>query len=320
MLGFRCVALSCLLLAALGARAEEVAPVELLEQMAKAGQSLDYRGSFTYEHSSSMESFRILHWIEDGQVREYLEYLNGPPQFQHHLGRLDGCQTVGLRLLQGGEADAENAPAGNIEAHYDLHLREPERIAGRSAHMLEVRPRDELRYGYLLGIDRETGLLLKAVLIDEQQRVLERFQFADLELNPDIDNLRAQAQSLPQQSDRSGDCLSDLQQTPSRWAMGWLPAGFTYSGEKRLSDNTEMLMYTDGLASFSVFLQPLSGEPRIEGRAQRGATSAFMGQLAASDENPREQTYRVTVVGEIPVAVAEHLARGVSILEAGNDY
>lgn len=317
MLGFRCVALGCLLLAALSANAEEEAPAALLERMAKAGQSLNYRGSFTYEHSSSMESFRILHWIEEGQVREYLEYLNGPPQFQHHLGRLDGCQTVGLRLLQGGDTEDDNALTGSIEQHYQLHLREPERIAGRSAHMLEVRPRDELRYGYLLGIDQETGLLLKAVLIDEQQRVLERFQFADLDLSPDIDSLREQAQSLPEQSERSGDCMSDLQQTPSRWAMGWLPSGFTYSGERRLSDNIEMLMYTDGLASFSVFLQPQSGEPRVEGRAQRGATSAFMGQVAASDDNPGARPYRVTVVGEIPVAVAEHLARGVSILEAG---
>jgi len=314
------VALGCMLLAALSARAEEVAPADLLEQMAKAGQSLNYRGSFTYEHSSSMESFRILHWIEDGKVREYLEYLNGPPQFQHHLGRLDGCQTVGLRLLQGSEADSEGPTTGNIEEHYQLHLLEAERIAGRSAHILEVRPRDDFRYGYLLGIDRETGLLLKAVLIDEQQRVLERFQFADLDLSPDIDSLREQARSLPKQGDGSGDCMSDLQQTPSRWAMGWLPSGFTYSGEKRLADDIEMLMYTDGLASFSVFLQPHSGEQRVEGRAQRGATSAFMGQVTANDDNPTEQAYRVTVVGEIPVAVAEHLARGVSILEPGNDY
>ena len=32
--------------------------------------------------------------------------------------------------------------------------------------MLEVVPRDPYRYGYLLSIDRDTGLLLKSLLFD----------------------------------------------------------------------------------------------------------------------------------------------------------
>ncbi len=68
-----------------------------------------------------------------------------------------------------------------------------------------------------------------------------------------------------------------------------------------------MLMYTDGLASFSVFLQPLDSRTwNVEGRAQRGAISAFMGQLETG-----EAYYRVTVVGEIPGGVAEQLARSI---------
>lgn len=325
ILGFRCWALCCLLLASLSARAETPTPLEWLERMAEAGSALNYSGSFTYEHSASMESFRLVHWVDGDQTHEYLEYLNGPAQSHQRLGSLNDCRTVGLTLLQGGEG--ELGQSADIDQYYQLQFRGQERIAGRPAQMLEVRPRDQLRYGYLLGIDRDTGLLLKSVLVDEQQRVLERFQFVELDVDPDVESLKARLEEGDAIQRRPLDCAPELSRSPSRWTLNWVPPGFVYSGERLLADNIEMLMYTDGLASFSVFLQPVAEEPRVEGRAQRGATSAYMGRLVLEDESDSHDpdvrgrsdygdAYRVTVVGEIPVPVAEQLARGINTLEA----
>jgi hypothetical protein len=88
--------------------------------------------------------------------------------------------------------------------------------------------------------------------------------------------------------------------------LAWLPPGFIFSGQQQVRDSTEMLMYTDGLSAFSVFLEPVGGQLMVEGRAQRGATNAYMGRVARNG-----QEYRVTVVGEIPIAAAERVAAGL---------
>lgn len=302
--------LACLALisASWAAQSDSPDPLSVLQKMARAGQNLTYQGSFTYEHRNAMESFRVYRWVDQGNVHERLEYLNGPAGAAQQLGGPEGCQTTGNRLLS---ATASPETVAQLDRYYQLTIRGTDRIAGREALTLEVRPRDQLRYGYLLGVDRDTGLLLKALLVDEQQRLLERFQFVDLELNPDPETLREKAGMLPDEGSRCADINGG---EPARWTLNWLPPGFAYSGEKRLPNGIDMLMYTDGLASFSVFLQPVANEPGIEGRAQRGATSAYMGQLAANN-----QPYRVTVVGEIPGDVAEQLARGIDALPASGN-
>lgn len=296
-----CAVFVLLLLASSGAWASDDEPLALLQRMEQARQSLDYQGTFTYEHRSEMESFRVQHWVEGGEVRERLEYLNGPEGAVRQLGNPLLCQTTGYRLLHPNAAADDVA---RLDRFYQLTVRGEDRIAGRSVTIVEVRPRDQLRYGYLLGVDQETGLLLKSLLFDEHQRLLERFQFVELDLDPNVEQWELQTQ--PSQPEIE-DCVGTIRQEPARWELTWLPPGFVYSGERQLSDNISMLMYTDGLASFSVFLQPLNSRAlNVEGWAQRGAISAFMGQLETE-----EAYYRVTVVGEIPGGVAEQLARGI---------
>lgn len=283
-------------------------PLALLQRMEQARQTLQYQGTFTYEHRSEMESFRVQHWVEGGEVYERLEYLNGPEGAVRQLGDPVLCETTGYHLLY-PEASAEEV--SRLDHFYQLTVRGEDRIAGRTVTIVEVRPKDKFRYGYLLGLDQETGLLLKSLLFDEKQRLLERFQFVELDLAPEVSHWET---SLETAASDPGRCAGLSRGAPTRWELDWLPDGFVYSGERRLSDNITMLMYTDGLASFSVFLQPVDKEAlSVEGRAQRGAISAFMGQLDTG-----ESAYRVTVVGEVPGTVAEQLAHGVQASNHGS--
>jgi sigma-E factor negative regulatory protein RseB len=68
----------------------------------------------------------------------------------------------------------------------------------------------------------------------------------------------------------------------------------------------EMLMFTDGLATFSVFIEP-AVDTVPEGVAQRGATLAMM-----TGVEYQNKIYRVTIVGEIPVITAQRLAQGIT--------
>jgi sigma-E factor negative regulatory protein RseB len=62
----------------------------------------------------------------------------------------------------------------------------------------------------------------------------------------------------------------------------------------------EHIVLTDGLATVSVFLEPLGGaKPLLEGPAQMGAMNAF-GKVSSD--------YQVLVVGEVPQATVQMIA------------
>ncbi len=299
------IGLTALTLIGAFAKAEEITAHKLLNDLTQASEELHYTGTFTYQQGGSLESFKVFHWSDGDQQVERLEYLNGPErQLTQRLG-VDECAPQGHRLLQ--RRLVASAGAAEIDQYYQILLQGSERVAGREARVIQIIPRDQMRYGYVWSLDRETGLLLKALVLDEQHRLVERFQFIELELIDDpAEFAQKSALDLEQQTDQAIKCTPEQNGEPSRWALRWLPPGFEFSGEKFINESSQMLMYTDGLTAFSVFIQPRAGRVVIDGRAQRGATSIHMGSISDG-----RQDYRLTVVGEIPGMVAEQLAQAV---------
>jgi sigma-E factor negative regulatory protein RseB len=62
-------------------------------------------------------------------------------------------------------------------------------------------------------------------------------------------------------------------------------------------------MFDDGLARFSVFLEPLNGATVTDTRTQLGPTVAVSRRLTTP-----QGEIMVTVVGEIPIGTAERIA------------
>ncbi len=93
------------------------------------------------------------------------------------------------------------------------------------------------------------------------------------------------------------------------WEPAWLPPGFTLSNQQvqALPDSDALItsqIYSDGLASFTLFVEPLGQDRLVEDlRAQLGPTVAVSRRLMAAD-NP----FLATVVGEIPPRTAERIA------------
>jgi sigma-E factor negative regulatory protein RseB len=91
--------------------------------------------------------------------------------------------------------------------------------------------------------------------------------------------------------------------------VGWLPAGFAMSD--RATDPAaagrmpvEHLVYTDGLASVSVFIEHLDAQgERLEGLSRMGAVNAY-GTMVAG--------FQVTAVGEVPGGTVERIGRSVA--------
>lgn len=280
---------------------------ELLARMAAHRRELNYQGTFTHQDTNGTDTFRLQHWVDDGTEYQRLYYLQGPER-EAVLSKPLGCKATGELLI----ADRVEKLAGRypeLEKLYSFRVMGLERIAGRPATMLHIVPRDPFRFGYLFSIDRETGLVLKSILLDENQRPVEQFQFVELNTGLEASHFsnarEAQISHRVSAADVSG-CHQGTGDEPSVWQLAWVPEGFAFSGQRQVRDDMQMLMYTDGLSTFSVFLDPVASELAIEARAQRGATNFYLGGVKLGS-----QLYQLTVVGEIPAAVAERVGQSL---------
>ena len=314
------------LLIALGtlpAAAQESAR-QWLSDMNAAFSELSYDGIFSFYSGSDLASLRIVHMVVDGEQRERLVHLNGAPREIVRKG-----EDVACILLPGDELlELESSiPAGpfarafvrrydQISANYGFAFVGEDRIAGRNAVRLAVSPLDEDRFGYRLWLDKETRLLLRSELIDGSGERLEIFQFNSLTLGDDVD-----AAAL-EPAEYQGEIRSYLQlaakpavpvsEPEVAWHTSWLPAGFEMASAdvRRRPDNLasiNTMMYSDGLAAFSVFIEdmPKTGAASMVSRA--GATVAVTHLTAGPDD----REHLVTVVGELPTATAQRIASAI---------
>ena len=281
---------------------------QLLQKMASVPHTLNYKASFTYQHKDNpaLQSYRILHWVEEGVEYERLQQLNGSEREFFRSGKAISCETLGNQLLKGNVSQL-GASIARLDQLYRFEIRGPERVAGRAATALLALPIDGFRHSLLLSIDDETGLVLKSWLVDESARALERYQFIDFELNPDFETLHQHPVAETQRPAiaQLAECNPTQLKQPEGWNISWVPPGFAFVGQRQVRTKIDMLMYTDGLTTFSVFIEPT--EATIpEGVAQRGATLAVMDALSFKGNN-----YRITVVGEIPVVTAQKIAQNI---------
>ncbi|WP_193164601.1 MucB/RseB C-terminal domain-containing protein [Microbulbifer hainanensis] len=282
--------------------AEQQASVETwLSKLAQAVTTLEYSGLVTFEHTGMLETLKVVHGVRDGQQIERVRYLSGEPRELVSHGSSKNCARVSNPLARAelwsgaGRADVQQA--------YQFVLRGEERVADRDTVMIEARPRDLDRLGMVINLDRETGLPLKSMLVNSQGRVLERYQFVKLDLSPVADADLQPSSPDARRIDNNTPCTS----AQSRWQVRWVPAGFKPVSVRTLSDG-DMLVFSDGLSVFTVFIQRLGPGLDFKGRAIRGATVAYMDRLEVDGIN-----YTVTVVGEIPDTTARRVADAVAV-------
>lgn len=295
---------------ALSAHADEAQ--DWLTRLGRAEQQQSFQGTFVYERNGSFSTHDIWHRVQDGQIRERLLQLDGSPQ---EVVRVNGRTQCVSGALVAGLGNSPEAPSHALDPQkltqfYELAVIGKSRVAGRNAVIVSITPRDQYRYGFELHLDRETALPLKSLLLNDQSQLLERFQFT-----------RLNTSQLPADRDLqpSGDCtpvaLSSTQapQVPAThsWHLDWLPPGFRLTSSVARKDTqtkstVDSLMYGDGLARFSVFVESTEGVSVSETRTQLGPTVAVSRRL-----NTVDGEVMVTVVGEIPIGTAERVALSV---------
>lgn len=278
----------------------------LLQRLADAERTQSFQGTFVYERNGSFSTHSIWHRVDEGGLlRERLLQLDGSAQ---EVVRVDGqvqCASVALadQLIDSQLWPTRVLNAEQLSAWYELSVLGKSRVAGRVTNVLALVPLDQHRYGVELHLDQQTGLPLKSLLVDDKGQLLERFQFTQLQADiPSDSNLEPNAGCQPVR-------LPPAQvEAVEAWRSDWLPPGFSLSSviQRRSPASDEPVasqVYDDGLARFSVFIEPLRGATVEDIRTQLGPTVAVSRRLKTDDGD-----VMVTVVGEIPLSTAERVA------------
>lgn len=288
-----------------------------LKRLAQAEQQQSFQGTFVYERNGSFSTHRIWHSVADGKVRERLLQLDGSAQ---EVLRVDGLTQCVSGTLESGVANAPDAAshaydANKLSAWYDIKTVGTSRVAGRPATIVSLMPKDQHRYGIELHLDDDTGLPLKSLLLGERGQLLERFQFTGFDTASALTEreLQPSADCKPVQTAKA---KAQAPTKPAPWRLDWVPPGFEQSASALRKDTATSagisnLMYGDGLASFSIFVEPVSGPAISDTRTQLGPTVAVSRRLST----PKGDV-TVTVVGEVPMGTAERIAlslRGIDV-------
>ena len=291
-----------------------------LMRMHEAAKNRSYVGTFVVSAGGNMSSAKIWHVCEGAEQAERVDILSGTPRSifrhndlvvtllpEHKLARSEKRESLGLFS---GLFEAADSRIGDF---YNISRVGSGRIAGVEADILLLSPRDRLRFGYRVWTERKNGLVVKLQTLNTDGRVLEQAAFSELQLDAPV-SMDKLIQSMGRLEGYRVEKPLLVKTTAS--AEGWLlktpVAGFnSMSCYKRPATGAAMTgaaplqwIFSDGLASVSIFIEPLDRQRHTqESNLSLGATQTMTRQLDA---------YWITLVGEVPMTTLRLFA---SVLE-----
>lgn len=290
--------------------------------LARLGPALNmttYRGVFVYTRGDQVSSMQVAHRYRDGNVEERLVQLDGASGEIVRKGTKVVCVLPNHGRVQldqvipsgpFAEAFANQLVPGND--WYQPELLGDDRVAGYRTKVVVLNARDDDRYSYRLWLEQETGLLLKSHVRDRDDRVLESFQFTDLEITDSLPDSEFEVQMDGPSVERqlAPERVSSAVNRMDGWRLGWQPDGFVPAAAPS-SGTGQAVAFSDGVAAFSIFVEPAGQLEMPIGASRIGATTAYMRWLDVG-----EAVFLVTVIGEIPPHTAMKVAESVEVDDA----
>ncbi len=295
-----------------------------LMTMRSAAQTLNYDGVFVYVYGSTIEAMRVVHKADGDMGRERIYALNGAPREVIKDSERVWCYIPDKQLgvHEYRQVTKQSFPSilpeqlQKLTGSYKFAMTEEgERIADRNTRAITINPKDELRYGYALWADAETGLLLKAALLDTDMKPIEQYMFTKVSIGIDIpdrdlDPMTPRKDLVWYGSDQEEgvDKKATELRISSYWEIASIPKGFELSRSlKRKSPMrkrmVEHYVYTDGLAAVSVFIEKkMEKTGPIIGINRMGAMHAF-GKIVDG--------HQIIVVGEVPAKTVKMIGDSV---------
>jgi sigma-E factor negative regulatory protein RseB len=312
----RVAAFSLLLGAGIAFGAE---PKEWLERMNKALTTRNYTGVFTHMRGDRAETLRIIHRVRGKDVSERLLSLDGSEREFIREGDELTCYFPDKRMVLVERRSPDGPLLGALPALsegdslvYEIRGGERERLLGRTTRMVSLAPTDQYRYGYRLWIDEQTSMPLKTQLCDQSGKVIEQILFSSIDLPERISDaeFKPRVDASNYRWLRAERQLATTATAPALWEAMRLPPGFRMANRSAQSmpgssEPVAHLVFTDGVASVSVFVEPRKADSP-QGAARVGSSSAFSTVVDG---------HQVTAVGEVPPNTVEFIATQVKAMQ-----
>ena len=305
-------------------------PRAWLQKMNQALATRNYDGTFFHLSEGRVETMRIVHRVRAGRVTERLQSLDGSGrEFVRNNDELTCYLPDQHTVLV--EPRPDNGPflgslpqfGADVNEFYRIESLPDTHVLGRAARVIAVNPKDQFRFGYRLWLDEKTAMPLKTQLCDSRGQVIEQIFFARLDMPESIPDseLAPAVRTEGMRWVRQGPSHDTASPALSAFRASELPPGFrlTVAGAQTIGGATvpaSHLVYSDGLATVSVFVEAPPGdappgadsspsapaEPPMQGLARVGSGFAFSTVV---------QGHQVTAVGEVPAQTVEFIAHSV---------
>jgi sigma-E factor negative regulatory protein RseB len=308
-----CVTFALLLAGLTGsAGAEEVSVNAWLMRLHEASRHKTYTGTFVVSASGQLASAKIWHLCDGNLQIERVESLSGTPRatFRRNDEVMTFFPAARVAVSERRESlglfpNLLKAPASDIGAFYGLKRLGFERVAGLDAEVVQLQPRDALRYAYRVWSDKQSGLVVQLQTLDVEGKLLEQAAFSELQLDAPVS--KSKLTQMMEATEGYRVERREVQKTTPEaqgWTMTKAVAGFQsagcymrpialLAGASGRTDSTMQWMFSDGLATVSLFVEAYDASRHIrEGASELGgATHTLTRKLG---------NWWITAVGEVP--------------------
>jgi len=303
---------------------QEVAPVSAwLLRLHEASRHRTYTGTFVVTAGTQMASAKIWHVCEGEQQLERIESLSGTPRstFRRNDEVLTLYPTARVGIAETRETFGVfpallKSQSGALDEFYALKPMGVERVAGIEADVVQITPKDGLRYGYRVWSEKKSGLVVQLQTLDVDAKVLEQSAFSELQLDAAVSpaklsQLMAQTEGYRIERRKAEKTTAAAQ----GWAMasavpGFKPAGcYTrpialLAGASGKTEQSMQWMFSDGLATVSLFVEAFDAKRHLhEGAADLGGATRTLTRKAGA--------WWITAVGEVPPSTLAQFAQAL---------
>lgn len=283
--------------------------VAWLQRVSDASRKLPYEGIFVMQMGDRMKTIQVENHVEGASSISRLVVLDGQ-QSEMRCYRNESVTLVwdakGQRLERrlGTRHFPDLLPENTAPLldHYAVRLAGLDRVAGQECRSLELAPKDQYRWGYVLCADQLTGLPLRAVMVDGKGHPLLQYTFT---------SMRRGVSGKASLEPLGTTPADDLRMVESGAVeVRFLPPGYAKSAaiKRKLpkrAGEVEHWVFSDGLSHISMFIEPAPKNlVSLKGQSTRGMMNMLTRKLGS---------YQVTVLGDAPWPAVEAVAKGLAL-------
>lgn len=287
--------------------------VDWFNRMANALSTLNFEASLVHVHGDQIEPYQWLqaHDQEMGGT-ELLIQMNGPDFRILRIGsRVAHFHASANNYALKSDAISAIFPAAfsepfdRLAKSYQVTAGGGARVLGRNAQHIRILSKDNQRYSFSVWIDRQNGMPLKLMMLDQAGHIVEQVQLTSLSIRnvaPDIIQDVKNIELPP--------LLEKMKaKRPTRYPVEprWAPEGFRLISQQShtlVVDSTlvDHYLFSDGLAEYSVYVAQLQEDMETD-LAFSSSHTLF---------SKRYNDFLITVVGQVPMNMAKRVAAEVT--------